>query len=110
MEGNVTDGLFLPPRGITRASTAREIELAGDLRQQVSSHPRDARHALLQHDLQQGGAAERRIRLAQELSVAPGLWSDQEKRAVRAQNSLQPLQALRLTAQRLAQEPQGLCG
>ena len=47
----------------------REAELAGDLGQQVSSHPRNAGQALLQHHLQHGGAIEHRIRPAQKLGT-----------------------------------------
>ena len=86
------------------------FDLAGDLRQEVSSHSRDARQALLQHDLQHGGAVEHRVRPTQKLRVAGWLWSDQKKRAMRAKHAVQPLEALRLTAKGLTQELQGLSG
>jgi hypothetical protein len=67
------------------------VTLAGNPGQQVNLHPRDARYPVLQHNLQHRGPAERWIRWAQELGVAPGLWDDQKERAVRAKNPVQPL-------------------
>ncbi len=67
------------PSAATRAWAAQKAELTRDLGQQMRSYSHDARHALLQHDLQQGHAAERRIRSAQELGVARRLRGDQTK-------------------------------